>query len=107
VQVLGNLLTNAIKFTEPGGRVTLRAWQQKGALHIQVTDTGIGIPEQDLPHVFDKFYRVRSEQRPQGTGLGLAIAREVVEAHGGRISVSSTLGRGTTIHVVLPQTAWR
>lgn len=103
-QVLGNLLANAFKFTPRGGRIRVHAWRDGDSLVIDVADTGPGIPGDLLPRVFDKFSQ-SGEARARGTGLGLAIAKEVVEAHGGRIGVESEPGRGTTFRVALPLTA--
>ena len=104
-QVLANLLGNAIKFSAPGGHVTLCAGAASGELCLAVADTGCGIAREDLPHIFAKFYRCRaSGVGPRGTGLGLAIARELVEAHDGRIEVTSELGVGSTFTVCLPWT---
>ena len=108
-QALVNLLDNAVKYTPAGGTVTLSSAFSAGAhgpesLTIRVTDTGVGIPAKDLPHVFDKFFRVKSEatQTTSGTGLGLAITKSIIEAHGGRIRVESLEGAGTTFVVELP-----
>jgi len=104
-----NLLDNGVKYTPAGGRVTISAAFSAGAasgerVTIRVTDTGIGIPAKDLPHVFDKFYRVKEQgdQRNRRTGLGLAITKGIVEAYGGRIRVESLEGAGTTFVVELP-----
>jgi NtrC-family two-component system sensor histidine kinase KinB len=100
---LNNLVDNAISFTEPGGEVRLSASADgDGRVRLTVADTGVGIPREFLPHLFDKFFRVPGVDRPGGTGLGLAIVREVVQAHGGEITVESEPGRGTTFHVTLP-----
>ena len=106
-QVLTNLIGNAIKYTRDGGRVRVAVEAPEGAegrVRIQVTDNGIGIPARDLPHVFDKFYRVASKATAgiAGTGLGLAITRSIVEAHAGRIGVDSTEDIGSTFWVELP-----
>ncbi|HEU4566131.1 MAG TPA: HAMP domain-containing sensor histidine kinase [Gemmatimonadaceae bacterium] len=103
-EVLGNLLSNAFKFTERGGSVTLRAQYGDGEVHFEVSDTGAGIPPEQLPHVFQKFYQASNQQSAAlgGTGLGLAIARQIVVAHGGTISVDSTVGNGTTFYITLP-----
>ena len=100
-QVIENLLSNAIKFTDEGG-VTVEVSRDKTWLVLKVSDTGVGIPEEDLPHVFDDFYRAKSGKKKEGTGLGLAIVHRLVQAHGGTISVESTLGKGTTFTVRLP-----
>ncbi|MGH7402798.1 MAG: ATP-binding protein [Candidatus Rokuibacteriota bacterium] len=104
-QVLTNLIGNAVKYTREGGRVlvTLEAVAD-GPIRIRVSDNGIGIPARDLPHVFDKFYRVKNGATAgiPGTGLGLAITRSIVEAHAGRIGVESTEGAGSTFWMELP-----
>ncbi|MFQ5804389.1 MAG: sensor histidine kinase [Candidatus Methylomirabilales bacterium] len=101
------LVDNGIKYTAPGGEVRITHEIQSGSAAVFVSDTGIGIPADGLPHIFERFYRVEPE-RPrseQGTGLGLSIARSIVEAHEGKISVHSTLGKGTTFTVLLPRAA--
>ncbi|HJQ12820.1 MAG TPA: HAMP domain-containing sensor histidine kinase [Gemmatimonadaceae bacterium] len=103
-EVLGNLLSNAFKFTERGGKVGLTVAPEDSSVVITVVDTGAGIPPNQLPHIFDKFFQAdnQAQAATTGTGLGLAIAREIVEAHGGRINVESTVGAGTTFVVTLP-----
>jgi len=106
-QVLTNLIGNAIKYTRAEGRVRVTVEAPDAAadpVRIRVTDNGIGIPARDLPHVFDKFYRVKSAATADigGTGLGLAITRSIVEAHRGRIGVESVDGSGSTFWVELP-----
>ena len=101
-QVLVNLLHNAIKFTQPGGQVTVRAVQQERAVRFAVSDTGIGVAEEDLPRIFERFYKVDRSRATSGTGLGLAIARHLVEAHGGRIWAESQVGKGSTFHFTIP-----
>jgi len=101
-QALGNLVHNAIKFTPEGGRVTVSVGMEEGKLAVAVTDTGIGIPADDLPRVFERFYKVDRARSGGGTGLGLAIARHVALAHGGDIRVQSTEGRGSTFILTLP-----
>jgi len=101
-QVLGNLLSNAFKFTPAGGRITVRARADGDWLLVEVEDTGPGIPAEQLPHIFDKFYQVGEQARSQGTGLGLTIAHEVVSEHGGSITVDSSPGQGTRFHIRLP-----
>ena len=101
VQVLSNLLSNALKFTAAGGRVWLRAGTVDGAVRISVEDSGAGISAAHLPHVFDRYWQVDRLSR-NGAGLGLAICKGIVEAHGGRIWVESTVGCGTTFHFTIP-----
>ncbi|HJS27134.1 MAG TPA: ATP-binding protein [Actinomycetota bacterium] len=103
-QVLFNLLDNAVRFTPAGGRVTVSASGHNGSVDVAVADTGPGISPEDLPRVFERFYRVdRSRSRDDGgTGIGLAIARSVVEAHGGRIWAESQPGQGSTFTFELP-----
>lgn len=104
IQAVGNLLDNAIKYNRPGGRVTVRAASSGGACHLTVEDTGLGIPADDLPRVFERFYRVDKARSREtgGTGLGLSIVKHVAEAHGGAVSVDSDLGRGTRFTLTLP-----
>lgn len=103
IQALTNLISNAIKFTPEGGRVQVSAHHRNENLVIEISDTGLGIPKEDLPHVFDRFYRV---QRPgkeiKGTGLGLPIVSRVIVSHGGRVEVESELDKGSTFTVILP-----
>lgn len=107
-RVLLNLVENALKFTPPGGRIELAAHTEGTSLAIlEIRDTGSGIPAEDLPHVFDRFYRVdpsrtRSFSPVGGSGLGLSIAKELIEAHGGTIAISSLVDKGTTVTVCLP-----
>jgi PAS domain S-box-containing protein len=100
-QVLSNLIGNALKFTEAGGRVTIRASTASDVVVFSVSDTGPGIEPEHQPHVFDRFWQARREGR-KGLGLGLAIARGIVDAHGGRIWVESTPGVGTTFLFTIP-----
>jgi two-component system sensor histidine kinase BaeS len=103
-QVLYNLMDNAVAHTGPEGRITVTARQEEDFLNISVADTGEGIPAEDLPMIFERFYRVdKSRTRATGgTGLGLTIAKRLVEAHGGRIDVRSRPGKGTTFTFSLP-----
>jgi signal transduction histidine kinase len=106
-QVVNNLLDNAVKFTPPGRGVSVDLCQDDGEATLTVADAGVGIPEQDLPHVFDRFFR-GDRSRPRdgsGTGLGLSICRNVVAAHGGSIAIESVAGKGTTVAVTLPAAA--
>jgi signal transduction histidine kinase len=121
IRLFTNLLDNAIKYTPSGGRVMLRAWQEDGYVHVDVSDTGPGIAPEHLPHLFERFYRVEgSRVRVQdggllvgeegtpvygGAGLGLAIAQEIARGHGGSLTVRSTPGAGSTFKVWLPAAA--
>jgi len=103
-QVIANLVSNALRFTPPGGEIRLVGRAEHGEVTMRVEDTGAGIPPDDLPHIFDRFYRGdRSRSRHAGgSGLGLAIAKQLVEAHGGTIEVESEVERGTTFIISLP-----
>jgi len=102
-QVLLNLLSNAIKFTPEGGRIEVRAAPADGLVEVSVTDTGIGIAPEDLEAVFEEFRQVgTADRKAEGTGLGLALSRKFVELHGGRISVKSQIGVGSTFTFTLP-----
>lgn len=101
--IVTNIVNNAIKFTPENGKVSVSVRNQNEELVIRVSDTGIGIPKEALPKIFDRFYRVlQTRKQIQGTGLGLAIAKEIVTMHGGRIEVESKVGQGTTFTVFLP-----
>ncbi|HWO74072.1 MAG TPA: HAMP domain-containing sensor histidine kinase, partial [Dehalococcoidia bacterium] len=97
-----NLLNNAIKFTPPGGRVTLRARREDGQLVVEVRDTGIGIAETDLPRVFERFYKADQARAGGGSGLGLALVKHAVEAHGGSVEVESELDKGSVFRFCVP-----
>jgi two-component system sensor histidine kinase ResE len=103
-EVLGNLLSNAFKFTDRGGKVCLTVATNNGSIVSTVADTGAGIPPKQLPHIFDKFFQAdnQASASSKGTGLGLAIAKEIVEAHGGHVEVDSAVGKGTTFVITLP-----
>ncbi|MFB0546921.1 MAG: ATP-binding protein [Anaerolineae bacterium] len=103
-QVLRNLLNNAIKYSPEGGTITVQGRRDERQILVRVTDQGIGIPSEDLERVFERFYRVENEitKSVRGAGLGLAVCRGIVEAHGGRIWVESTLGVGSTFYFTLP-----
>ncbi|WP_437974242.1 ATP-binding protein [Sorangium sp. So ce295] len=100
-QVLSNLLGNAVKFTPAHGEITVRARSLRDEVMLSVTDTGLGIAQEDIPRIFDRFWQARPTARA-GTGLGLSIAKEIVEAHDGRIWVESSVGRGSAFFVTLP-----
>ena len=100
-QVVVNLLHNAIKFTPPGGKVSISAKAGEGEVVIAVSDTGVGIPGDVLPRIFERFYKEDRARSGSGTGLGLAIAKHVVQAHGGRIWAESTEGKGSTFYIAL------
>ncbi|MBI5842044.1 MAG: GAF domain-containing protein [Chloroflexi bacterium] len=103
-QVLLNLISNAIKYNRPNGTVMVRAEATESEMSIYVQDTGVGIPEESLPHLFQKFYRVREhESRALGTGLGLSICKQIVQGHAGRMEVKSKVGVGTVFTVILPR----
>ena len=104
-EVLGNILSNAFKFTERGGRIALQARRDGAGVRVEVSDSGVGIPPDKLPKIFEKFYQVDNSAQPRqaGSGLGLAIAREIVEAHGGTIGAESDPGSGTRFTVALPE----
>jgi signal transduction histidine kinase len=103
-QLLDNLVSNAIKFTPSGGHVDVRLSSGDGLVRLEVSDTGIGIPEQERERLFERFFRSQTalDRQIQGTGLGLYISKAIVEAHGGRIGVDSTTGEGTTFVVEIP-----
>ena len=109
-QVLNNLVENAIQYTPEGGKVVVSTGKQEAEGRVWATatvaDTGVGIPEEELPHIFERFFRGVEPRTMQvaGTGLGLAIVKEIVELHGGRVTVESQVGEGTTFTVWLPLT---
>jgi signal transduction histidine kinase len=104
-QVFLNLLDNAIKYSDPGARVDVWIREDVSSLTVEVKDTGVGIPEEDLAQLFERFYRVDKDRSRAtgGSGLGLAISRQIVEMHGGDISVESEVGVGSTFKVRLPK----
>jgi len=101
-QVIANLVHNAIKFTRPGGRITITTKMLEGSVVVDIADTGIGIPKEDLARVFERFYKGDKARAGEGTGMGLAIAKHVVEAHGGNIWVESEEGKGSTFSFSMP-----
>jgi len=100
MQVLSNLLGNALKFTPEGRKIAVQVMMAGDAVRISVEDAGSGIAEADLPHIFDRYWQ--ASRGSAGAGLGLAICKGIVEAHGGRIWATSTVGRGTTVSFTLP-----
>ncbi len=103
-QVLLNLLSNAIKYNRPNGTVMLGAEASESEMTLFIQDTGLGIPDESLPHLFEKFFRVREhEARASGTGLGLSICKQIIHGHGGRIEVKSKIGVGTVFSLILPR----
>jgi PAS domain S-box-containing protein len=102
LQVLANLVSNAVKFTEAGGEIVLAAVPRETEVEFSVRDTGAGIPADDLPHLFDLYWHARRNARSRGSGYGLAIAKGIVEAHGGRIWVESAIGVGSTFRFTVP-----
>lgn len=104
-QAFSNLIDNAIKYTRQGGKVTIKTNRESDAITVSVSDTGTGIPEDEIPHIFNRFYRANKE-RPRklgGTGLGLAIAQLIINAHNGNITVKSSLGSGTDFIITFPK----
>ncbi len=108
-QLVHILVDNAIKYTEADGKVSLALAAERGTAAIKITDTGVGIPELDLPRIFERFFRgdAATETKTQGTGLGLSIAKSIVDAHGGEIVFESQIGHGTTVTVRLPRPKFR
>jgi heavy metal sensor kinase len=101
-ELLLNLVQNAITATQPGGAVTVGLARRDGRIELSVADTGCGIPPEEIPHIFDRFYQVDRSRASQGSGLGLSLCKWIVEAHGGRIVVDSAAGRGSRFTAVLP-----
>jgi two-component system phosphate regulon sensor histidine kinase PhoR len=101
-RILTNLISNALKYSPPEAEVVVRAERVDSCLQVSVVDRGIGIAPEDLPHLFERFYRTRGSRKAEGLGLGLYITRMLVEAHGGRIWAESELGKGSTFSFTLP-----
>lgn len=97
-----NLIHNAIKFTPPHGQISVKAEQVNGRVNFLVQDTGAGISEEHLPHIFERFYKADRSRHGAGSGLGLAIAKHIVRVHNGKIWVDSIEGRGSTFSISLP-----
>ena len=104
-QIAANLVANAVKYTPPGGTVTVTVDHAGGSVRLVVADTGPGIEPDELPHLFDRFWRGRAATGTPGSGVGLTVVAELVRAHGGRIEVTSTPGTGTAFTVCLPEAA--
>ncbi len=102
VRIFTNMLSNAMKYSEPGTPVLIRARRMDGEVEVAVSDQGPGISPDDLPHLFERFFRVKGERKTEGIGLGLYITRMLVEAHGGKIRVESEIGVGSTFYFTLP-----
>jgi two-component system sensor histidine kinase/response regulator len=104
-QVFSNLITNAVKYNRPGGRISISVEEEKSSIAVRISDTGIGIPAEHLPYIFDQFYRVpkASKKKIRGSGLGLSIAKKIIEAHDGLLTVSSSPDKGSTFCVRLPK----
>ncbi len=102
MQALLNLLHNAIKFTPPGGKIDVTVRKMESAIEVSIQDTGVGIPEQDIPRIFERFYKADRARSGGGTGLGLSIARHIIEGHGGKIGLESQEGEGSTFFFTLP-----
>jgi heavy metal sensor kinase len=102
IRAFVNILDNAIKYTPEYGKLSVEVIREGDCAVVTVADTGIGIPQQDLPHIFDRFYQVDKSRSSEGFGLGLSIARSIIEAHGGSIAVESRQGHGTTFLISLP-----
>ncbi len=102
-QALSILLDNAVKYTPQGGRVTVRVKEGEDAVGVEVSDTGIGISEDQIPHVFERFYRAEEARSTEGSGLGLAIAQQIVESQGGGLEVRSKIGEGSTFTIRIPR----
>jgi two-component system phosphate regulon sensor histidine kinase PhoR len=103
--VLVNLIHNAIKYTDSGGRINVEAAKNGDAILISVADTGSGIPEDELPRIFERFYKVDRSRNSEGSGLGLAISKHIIVSHGGKIWVNSAEGKGSTFSFTLPLTS--
>lgn len=105
-EMMTNLILNAVKYTPADGRITIKVVENGESIGVSVKDTGIGIPEDELPRIFDEFYRASNARlcEKDGTGLGLSIAKQIVESHGGQIRASSQLGQGTTVEFTLLKT---
>ena len=104
-QVLINLISNAIKYTEKNGKITVSAKKSRKSIQIDILDTGKGIPQEDIKKIFDKFYQVEHymTRKQRGSGLGLAIANEIIKLHKGEIKVRSKIGKGSVFSIIIPK----
>ena len=101
-RVIVNLLQNALKFTPVTGVITIKVKEDNNSVSLTIEDTGIGIADEHLPHIYERFYKVDKSRADKGTGLGLAIVKHLVQAHGGEVSVSSVEGKGSSFSFTLP-----
>jgi len=108
-QVISNLIDNAIKYTPSGGKVEVKVEDNEKTVKVSVKDTGIGIAKEDLPRIFERFYRGEKSRNLSlgGIGLGLSIVKHIVEAHGGKVGVESEIGKGSTFYFTLPKEGQR
>jgi len=104
-QAIGNLLSNAIKYSTDTKKILVRLFQKTGYICIEIEDQGIGIPEDKLSRIFEEFYRIEQREGASGTGLGLTVVKEIIEAHNGKISVTSETGKGSKFVIMLNQQA--
>jgi signal transduction histidine kinase len=102
-RMLSNLLDNAIKYTPPGGSVSVSVAEKDGQIVVSVKDTGMGISPKDLPHIFERFYRCDESRSQTGIGLGLSLARAIARGHGGDITTTSNPNQGSTFTITLPK----
>jgi signal transduction histidine kinase len=101
-QVAANLIDNALKYTPAGGRIEIAAFGSNGEAVLRVSDTGIGIPAAEMPHIWDRLFRGDASRSARGLGLGLSLVKDIVEAHGGRVQAASEPGHGATFEIRLP-----
>ena len=105
-RMIANLLDNAIKYTPPDGKIEVEIHNDEGeSVSVSIKDSGIGISEKDLPHIFERFYRCDPSRTETGIGMGLSLARAIAQAHGSDIDVISSLGEGSTFMVTLPESS--
>ncbi len=104
-EAISNLLVNSLKYTPKGGNISFRALDRGETVSIEIKDSGIGIPEDDIPHIFDEFYRARNAKaiEKMGTGLGLSITKKIIELHKGSIRLESVENKGTIFYIELPK----